>query len=59
MELRLWTSKKRAAYYRRKAKEALAMAASCPVDSTRRDFEALAAKWTEMANAAEADVNQD
>jgi len=52
-EPRLWTGEERAAYYRQKAKDALVMAASSSLPSTRLAFEALAAKWTEMANSIE------
>ena len=52
-ELRLWTGKERAAYYRQKAKDALVMAARSSMPSTRLAFEALALKWTEMANNIE------
>ena len=59
MEPRVWTAADRATYYRQKANEAAGLAAISPVHSLRLSFEALAAKWNEMASTLERDIDPD
>lgn len=53
MDVAEWTAKERAAYYRRKAEEARALAAAAPMHEAKEGYEALAEKWTQLADSIE------